>query len=199
VNDLAEAIAKALAELDGASDGWLDLPARRRLRAALGPWTPPYEPGGPDAGLLRRAALKVACARRAFPVWEQRFPTDRRPIELVDAVMPALRGDLPEEHVNALGRALREDVEPLGVVRDEDDDGGAFFAGSAAVHVVWEAWDGDLDPDLDPPDTRDVDLDEPQVEAFAAWALAGEDPEARRAYWRWYITEAFPAAYAVAE
>jgi hypothetical protein len=194
-DEVDRAIEAALGTLEAASDGWLDLPARRQLRAAFGPWTPPYEPGGPDAGLLRRAALGVACARRAFPVWERKFPTDRRPIELVDSVMPALRGELPEEQMNALGRALREDVEPLGAALD--DDGGAFFAGWAAVQLTWQAWDGDLDPDLDPPDTRDRDLDEPQVEAAAAWALAGEDPDARREYWRWYVTEAFPAAYAV--
>ena len=35
------------------------------------------------------------------------------------------------------------------------------------------------------------------MEALACWALAGADTEARRDYWRWYVTEAFPAAYAV--
>jgi immunity protein Imm5 of predicted polymorphic toxin system len=194
-DDLDRAIREGLSALEAAEDGWLDLPDRRRLREAFGPWTPPSEPGGPDLGLLRRAALKVACAQRAFPAWERRFPADRRPLELIEAVMPALRGELPEERVDELGRALREDVEPLGVA--SGDDGGSFFAGSAAVHLTWEAWDGDLDPELDPPDTRDRDLDEPQVEALACWALAGEDADARRDYWRWYVTEAFPAAYAV--
>ena len=112
-DDLDGAIRAGLGALNAAEDGWLDLPDRRRLREAFGPWTPPYDPDGPDLGLLRRAALKVACARRAFPAWEQRFPSDRRPLELIAAVMPALRGELPEEHVNELGRALREDVEPL--------------------------------------------------------------------------------------
>jgi hypothetical protein len=190
------AIDAALAALEAAPDGWLELPERRRLREAFGPWTPPYEPGGPDAGLLRRAALLVACARRALPVWERRFPRDRRAADLVDAVMPALRGEVPEERVKALGRELRDDVDSLG---PELDEAGVFFAGLAAVNLSWEAWDGDLDPRYDPPETRDEDLDEPRVEALAAWALAGEDPEARRAYWRWYVTEAFPAAYAVAE
>ena len=36
------------------------------------------------------------------------------------------------------------------------------------------------------------------VETLAAWALAEDDREGTRAYWRWYVTEAFPAAYAVA-
>ena len=112
--------------------------------------------------------------------------------------MPALRGELPEERVQAAragaARGRRPSSAPSPSAASE-----AFFAGLAAVNLSWEAWDGDLDPELDPPETQDHDLDEPRGEALAAWALAGEDPEARRAFWRWYITEAFPAAYAVVE
>lgn len=193
---MREAIDEALAALEAAHDGWLELPHRRRLREAFGPWTPPYEPGGPDAGLLRRAALRVACVERALPIWEQAFPDDRRPRALAERVLPALRGEVPEEEVNALARALREDVEPLG---SDPERYLPYFVGTAAVRLTTQGWDGDLDPELTPPETRDLDLDEPEVDALAAWALAGEDPEARRAYWRWYVTEAFPAAYAVAE
>jgi hypothetical protein len=186
---------EALAALEAAPDGWLALPERRRLREAYGPWTPPYE-GGPDAGLLRRAALSVASAERALPVWEEAFPDDRRPRALVEAIMPGLRAERPEEEVLAAKRDLRDDVDRLG-----SDPGRrlAFYAGLGALFAVSEAWDGDLDPELYPPDTIDLDLDELRVEALAAYALADEDPEARRAFWRWYITEAFPAAYAVAE
>ena len=194
VSEVDRAIETALAALEAAADGWLDLPDRRRLREAFGPWTPPYTAGGPDAGLLRRAALLVACAERALPVWEQDFPDDRRPHELVAAIMPALRGELPEERVDSAATTLREDVDRLAV---QPEHVPAFFAGIAAVHLASEAWDGDLDPELDPPETRDGDLDEPVVEALAARALAAGDPEGTRAYWRWYVTEAFPAAYAV--
>ena len=196
MTEIAGSIEKAVAALEAAPDGWLDLPDRRRLREALGPWTPPYEPGGPDAGLLRRAALLVACVQRALPRWEQDFPDDRRPHELVAAVMPALRGELPEERVDAAAAALREDVDPLGAEMDREP--GPFFAGYAAVRITVEAWDGDLDPEFDPPERRDRELDEPRVEALAAHALAYGDPEGLRAYWRWYVTEAFPAAYAAA-
>jgi hypothetical protein len=195
VSEIDRAVEEALTALGAAPDGWLDLPDRRRLREALGPWTPPYAPGGPDAGLLRRAALLVASAERALPRWEQDFPEDRRPHELIAAVMPALRGELPEEQVDAASAALRDDVERLGVEPDHRD---AFFAGMAAVRLTSEAWDGDLDPEFDPPDRRDRELDEPVVEALAAKALAYDDPDGTRAYWRWYVTAAFPAAYAAA-
>jgi Immunity protein Imm5 len=190
------AVDEALAALDASPDGWLGLPDRRRLRAAFGPWTPPYEPGGPDAGLLRRAALQVECVRRAASSWERRFPGDARPRELAAAVMPALRGELPEERVKALAAELEQDVEPLGAEADAED--GAFFAGLAAVYLSTEAWDGDLDPEGYPPERTDQELDEPLAEALAASALAADELEDSRSFWRWYVTEAFPAAYAAA-
>jgi hypothetical protein len=194
MNDVDRAIATALAALDAAPDGWLDLPDRRRLREAMGPWTPAYEPSGPDAGLLRRAELHAAAARRALPVWEEAFPGDRRPHELIASVLETLRSGWPEEGMSAAAGPLEDDVERLGV---QPDRRAAFNAGMAVVHLTAEAADGDLDPDLYPPETRDLDLDEPLVETLAAWALAEDDPEGTRAYWRWYVTEAFPAAYAV--
>jgi Immunity protein Imm5 len=192
VSDLERAVAAALAVVD--ADGSLDLPDRRRLRAdAFGPWTPPYA-GGPDAGLMRRAALLVACASRALPVWERAFPDDRRPHALVASVLPALRGEVPEEDVDAAAEALEDDVDRLPGRPGTDAE---FFAGRAATGLSAEAWDGDLDPELDPMDERDRDLDEPRVEVLAARALEAAGLEEPRAYWRWYVTEAVPAAYAV--
>jgi hypothetical protein len=194
VSDVDRAVQQALAALEASPDGWLDLPDRRRLRTALGPWTPPYD-GGPDAGLLRRAALLVASAQRALASWERAFPHDRRPHELADAILPALNGELPEEQVDDASAALEADVEPLGAGAEGD---GSYFAGLAAVRLSTQAWDGDLDPEIYPPERRDRELDDPRVEALAAWALAADALEDTNAYWRWYVTEAFPAAYAVA-
>jgi Immunity protein Imm5 len=188
VNEESEA---ALAALDAARDGWLDLPHRRRLWEAYGPAV-----SRDDAGLLRRAALMEAAVRRALPLWEAAFPGDRRPHEIADALLPALRGERSEEELDALADALRDDVERLGGDPGRRED---YFTGSAAVRLTTQGWDGERDLEFDPPETRDLDLDEPRVEALAGWALAGEDPDARRAFWRWYVTEAFPAAYAVAE
>lgn len=192
-------MAVALVALDASPDGELILPERRRLREVMGPWTPPDQPGGPDAGLLRRAALQVACARRALPAWERLRPADRRPRELIDAIIPALYGEHEEAEIDAAATALEQDVDPLGARADDGPEVmAAFCAGEAAV-VLWaHAWDGDLDPDLDPPDTldRDLDPDVLLVEFLAAAALAFDDEEGKRTFWRWYVTEAFPAAYA---
>ncbi len=196
MSDVDRAKEEALAALDAAPDGWLGLPERRRLREAMGPWTPAYEPGGPDAGLLRRAELHAAAARRALPVWEAAFPGDRRPHDLVASVLASLRSGWPPEGMSAEAAPLESDLEQLAV---EPGRRAAFNAAMAAVHLSAEAADGDLDPDLYPPDTEDDDLDEPLVETLAAWALAEDDRDGTREFWRWYVSEAFPAAYAVSE
>jgi hypothetical protein len=188
------AMADALAALDAAPDGWLALPVRRRLRAALGPWTPYETPGWPNVGVLRRAALLGACAERALPVWEGAFPADDRPRRLIARVAAVLRGDAPEDELNTATEALRRDIEPMGADLTLRRP---FCAGWAAVTLSYDALDGDLDPELNPPDRDDSDLDEPQVDTLGAWATA-DDPEGRRAYWRWYVTEAFPTAYLAA-
>lgn len=180
-----EEIERALAALEAAPDGWLDLPHRRRLHDALGP--------SEAAGLLRRAALQEAAVRRALPVWEATFPADRRPHEIADALLPTLRGERPEAELDALARALRADVAPLG---SDPATYTQFYAGEAAVRLTTQGFDGDDDLEFTEPDETDRDLDEPRVEALAAYAVAGEDPEARREFWRWYVTEAFPASYA---
>lgn len=188
------AMADALAALEAAPDGRLGLPDRRRLRAAFGPWAVYGAPGWPDAGALRRAALLTACATRALPVWEGAFPADDRPRRLVDLVGAVLRGEAPEDELRAATEALRTDVDPMGA---DPALARPFNAGAAAVRLSYEARDGDLDPDLHPPDDEDHDLDEPPVETLAEWATADDD-DARRAYWRWYVAEAFPAAYGAA-
>jgi hypothetical protein len=187
-------MAEALKAVEAAEDGWLPLPARRRLRAAYGPWTPPDAPGGPDAGLLRRAALQALAVRRALPRWDAAFPEDRRPHALVDRVADALAGRGTWAQADALAEELRRTLERLGA----EGPLHAFAAGSAALAHAYEARDGDLDEALDPPDRQDTDLDEPPAEAFAAHALGFEDPGAYREFWRWYVVDAFPTAYRAA-
>ncbi len=172
----------------------MTLRSRRGLRQAFGPWTPPYAPDGPDPGQVRRAELGALCAQRALPAWEREFPHDRRPHELIEAARHAARtpGDTSAD-VDALYRSLELDVEALSTPPGRGL--AAFAAGLAALQLLIEARDGDLDPDFHAEDESDEDLDDPRVEVLGAWAVAGDDLDAEREYWRWYVTEAFPAAY----
>jgi hypothetical protein len=192
--DATAAMAEALAVLDAAPDGWLGLPDRRRLRMAFGPWTPLGEPGSPDAGLVRRAELAAAAAARAVPVWSAARPEDRRPQEAIELARAVVRGAASEDALRAVTEPLGETLETLVRAGDEQ----VHFAGSAAVRLAVDALDGDLDPEFHPLDDADEDLDDPVSETYAARAVALFDAEAARAFWRWYVAEAFPTAYRAA-
>jgi hypothetical protein len=195
--DVRSAMEEALAALEAAPDGWLEMPARRRLRAAYGPWTPWGEPGWPDTGILRRAALLIACVERVLPIWEAAYPGDRRPHEVVDLTRAVLWKGASEEPLDELTESLHEVVDTLGGGRQGQDES-VFWAAEAAWGLQAAAFDGDLDPEFHPPDESEHVLDEPPVEACAGRALAGYDPEGLRGYWRWYVTDAFPQAYRAA-
>jgi hypothetical protein len=195
--EVRAAMDEALGGLEAAPDGWLAMPVRRRLRATFGPWTPWREPGWPDTGILRRAALLIACVERALPVWEAAYPDDRRPHRAVELTRAVLWHGAPVEPLDELSESLHDTVDTLGVVR-EGQDPSPFWAVAAAWLMDAAAFDGDLDPEFHPPDESENELDEPPVEACAARALAGDDAEALRSYWRWYVTEAFPTAYRAA-
>jgi Immunity protein Imm5 len=188
------AMAEALAAVDAAPDGWLGLPQRRRLRMALGPWTPLGQAGSPDPGLVRRAALAAAAAERALPVWEAAHPGDGRPREVIELARAVVRGEADEDALDAVAEPFADALEALGT----DGDDRPYYAASAAVRLRVDALDGDLDPELHPPEREDTELDAPVAEAFAARAVALFDAEKVRAFWRWYVTEAFPAAYRAA-
>jgi hypothetical protein len=195
--EVQAAIAAALAALDASPDGWLEMPARRRLRAAFGPWTPWREPGWPDTGILRRAALLIACVERVLPVWEAAYPGDHRPREAVELTRAVLWDGAPEKPLDELSDSLHATFDTLGVVR-EGQDPSAFWAVAAAWLLDAAAFDGELDPEFHPLDRSERELDEPPVEACVARALAGYDPQRLREYWRWYVTDAFPTAYRAA-
>jgi Immunity protein Imm5 len=192
--DAEAAMAEALAVVDAAPDGWLGLPDRRRLRMAFGPWTPLGQPGSPDAGLVRRAALATAAAERAVPVWEAAYPEDRRPREVIELAGAVVRGEADEAALDAVAEPFGNALEALATAGNERP----YYAGSAALRLAIDALDGDLDPELHPPEREDTELDDPVVEAFAARAVALWDADEARAFWRWYVTEAFPAAYRAA-
>jgi hypothetical protein len=193
---LPQAVRQARDEARAAIEarGRLSLAERRVLRLAVfGPWTPTEAPGGPDAGLLRRAELGAACARRVLPLWERSFPADRRPHELVEVGLRMARGEVGDSELIAAYEPVRDVLEPLGA---DPTTYVPFGAGMTAVKAAIEASEGEPDPDLVPLDAEDTDLDEPVVERMAAYTLSLEDLALEPAFWRWYVDEAVPAAWA---
>ena len=93
------------------------------------------------------------------------------------------------------GRRSRRTSRRSGAEEDVEED--ADFASLAAVYLASRGRTAISTRSSLHPSGLDRELDEPAIEAPAAWARAADEIEDTRVYWRWHVTAAFPAAYAV--
>jgi Immunity protein Imm5 len=180
-------VAAALATLDERPDGHLPRPERRRLGAA---W-------GFDAdGRRRRVALERRVAEHVLGRFEAERPGDDRPRAMLDLADAVLRGAVDREDAIVAAAGAFNDLEDL---REEDVSDAAIYAALSATRVVATAgWDEEpvaLDEDpRDDADQWDAAFWASLVDAPSLpWMGASEDVEPRRAFWRWYLSEAVPA------
>jgi hypothetical protein len=183
-------VERALAVLESRADGHLPLAERRRLRAT---W-------GFDAdGRRRRVALDRRVAEHVLPRFDAERPGDGRPRTMLDLADAVLDGDVDREDaiVDAVGAF--NDFDDL---RDEDVSEPAIYAALSATRVVGTAgWDAEPAQLEDPRDDDALDADQWDAAFLASlavapslpWMSAPGDVEPRRAFWRWYLSEAVPA------
>jgi len=198
--ELSERRREARRALEDAPDGRLPLPYRRRIRAVFGPCEGPL----PDVplGRRRRVALARLSAERVLPVWEAERPQDRRPQRMLELAEALLEGrEDPVVADRELGDFMVE-VGTLGSGSSPAISARADSSGMAAIDVLATGLSGDYGPDLpETTDDDDLDPDSWETEYYASLAAGSypgapdEDVEARRAFWRWYLDEAVPAAY----
>jgi hypothetical protein len=189
-------IDEALRVLEADPDGHLPLALRRRILRRFGPLLGVAN-GGPTDGLPTAVRLDRLAAERVQRHWDAGTGGDggfRRMLDLADE---ALAGTVEPE------RAERE-VDRFELVADDLQAPGrplrAGLAGLAAARVVSLALWGDHGEEL-PANADDEDLDSDAWETAFLASLAESstpdqpdyDPEARRAFWRWYLSEAIPA------
>jgi hypothetical protein len=118
-------------------------------------------------------------------------------LDLADAVV---RGEVDREEAIVAAVGAFNDLEDL---REEDVSDAAIYAALSATRVVATAgWDEDpVALDEDPRDDDRLDADQWDAAFWASlvdapslpWLDAPEDVEPRRAFWRWYLSEAVPA------
>jgi Immunity protein Imm5 len=194
--DLEQRIADARGVLEQRDDGRLPLPQRRRVREAFGPWQPLDAPHAPP-GLRRRVELARLAAERVLPVWYAEAESDHGPEQMLALAERRLNREISEAEADDLADRFR--VYADGLAYRKQISQRALAAGEAARLVLAAV---DLDDYAEhPPDAEDEDIDPDNWEAayVAAIAAAGypdEDVEARREFWRWYLDEAVPAAWA---
>jgi hypothetical protein len=193
-NNLESALTSAALALAEARDGHLRISARRRVWDVMGPYRFDDDQYAFGTGHLRRTTLACFAAEAALGVWE-RYGGDDEPDRVLGLVEHYLAGQVSAEEVWNAGEALWDRLEQLG----EGVEAWVIFAAYHAVNVAFsdELASARMQSDED-------QLCEYDAGYYAACAIAGGhpgDPESsiqrRRAFWRWYLESAVPAAFSV--
>jgi len=184
----------------------LNLGYRRAIWAVFGP---PMDSVTltPTTGTKRRVALATLTARHVLPAWEGTWPDDRTPHHILDAAQGVLQGTHPREAARANRDRFWDRLEKLG--HGDADIKVLSCAGYSAIATLNAALRDELfDPARIDYDVGDGAVDPYQSDAayFAAIACAhgpvrssSSDADKRRQFWTWWLDEAVPAAWDVAE
>lgn len=194
--ELRKRIESALEELDRQDHARLPLPVRRGVRAQYGDMG--HESGERPVGRRRLFELDRMAVERVLPVWRAERPDDERPERMVELAEEVIGARTTWSAVEPEVDRFRTDLMDLSSTMDWR----ALAAGMAAADLVVVADVGDYGEET-PADADDDDLDPDMlatdylasIAESSVPAIEGEDVEARRAYWRWYLQEAVPAAY----
>ena len=184
---LADRVRDALAVLDQRPDGHLPRPYRRAIQVLIA--------AEPD-GRRRLVDLDRRCAARVLPRWHDERPGDKRPERMLALAGAVAAGEMDSSATER--EHDRFDVDVLDSIERISDR--ARAAGLAAAPTDFYAHPHDA-PEAIPEDQDDWDVDACgwdtaylASQAEASWPGAqDDDPEARRAFRRWYLEEALPA------
>lgn len=197
-------IVEGLAQLEADPLGDLKLGLRRRILAELGER---YVEGdrSRSQGLRRRTKLAQVSIEKALPVWDVARPTDDMPRRLLQLAAFVVEGKIEPDAAWAERATAWTALDDIAV-KDEGMQLALAPGYGAAQVLACAIADEQLDiEDLGDLTDRDVDPEDLDPYFFAAAAISGgavwdeaSFKEQRRAFWRWWLEEALPAAVAVA-
>lgn len=180
----------------------LSLGYRQAIWAAMGPRQRPSAAVNP-VGLERRTTLAVEATRHVLPIWQQRFPNDTTPQQILDEVDRLLDGQVTIQQATDDRGNFWEYFDEL-VYQDEDNTNAASV-GTAAVQALSAAiFDEDFPANNIDYQRVDKGTDPYELDAsfYAAAAYAGgavweetSSSAKRREFWEWWLNEAVPSAY----
>lgn len=206
---LTDRIAAAQQALRRHPQGHLDPGYRHAIYAAFGPKSTALSSAAP-AGRARRVRLGMLATQHVLPKWQALWPADDMPQRLVRAADELTSGMLDPQVAREFWDAMWARLEELmsepayqsATYQDPLSVGvSAAFTLSAALH------DEQFDPariDYALADT-DTDVFSKDAAFWASTAYAGPiwepttDPQQRRSFWEWWLTEAVPAAWSSVE
>jgi hypothetical protein len=191
VSDLAAQIATARADLEGRSDGQLLRGRRQAILRAL---------GDGDQGRARRARLAGRTAERVLGLWEDERPGDREPTRAISLIEPVLTGTADATDATRVAGELWAHVDNLILTAGREAPLHAGYAASRALMAALR--DEPLDAPGGDPQASDQGRDPRRLDTafIASGAVAGgppwqpgTDPDARRAFWTWWLDQAAAA------
>lgn len=197
-------IREATTALRGDKNGCLVLPLRKRLWAGLGPRMVGKKRAQDYTGWHRRVRLAVLCVEKTLPVWDKVQPANPLPREVLALIQAYQAKQVrPGVLLKRLQAAWRR-MEVLGV---ETKSGVEVLVGSASIRAGYVALgDEDFDSDASKAAELDQNRDPYDLDAgfYAAAAFSGDmyggteaNVAKRRQFWRWYLKNAVPIAWAV--
>lgn len=187
--DTIELIGKCVA-LTSAIDaeGELPLKIRQHVRRML-------DNAHADQGTNVWAHLELSCARRAWPIWLSKFPTEETPIRFVEQAEIHLRA-------SQAGFVSPSSLAELQTLLDNKLLlGEEFLCATYAGFACWAAARTVFLPAPPVSDARsELDYDPESWDASfhaclaftggATWERSRGDNAKRRAFWEWFLTEA---------
>ncbi len=195
--NLHSALTTADLALSESRDGHLPVSLRRAVWDAMGQYQFTDEQFAYGLGHLRRTTLACFAAEAALGVWV-RHGGDDQPGRVLDLVEHYLTGNADGEVLHEIGTELWNRADYL----EEGPEAWVIFA---TYHAVMVAFSDELAPAEATQESEDS-LNEYDAGYYAACALANGHPgdpgssmERRRAFWRWYLESAVPAAFSIAQ
>ncbi|MBO0799475.1 MAG: hypothetical protein J2P31_11700 [Blastocatellia bacterium] len=155
---------------------------------------------GADSFLVR---VGLECARFSWHVWGRKFPGEN---DIIDTAVKAVDGIADE------GKADEGVVAELGGLlahlHGKFELGDEYFAGIYAGYAAWAVVRDAVslgqgeDPLASSGPELEVNSDDWEPCFFSSLAIVGgstwdgfDNPDARRGFWKWYLTSAVPVAY----
>lgn len=179
--------------------GELPLTVRRSLRENLVALLP-----GDGYALTFVAALGLACAKRAWPVWQTAFPAESQPMDLAEATVSSIKEKgIPGARDGKELMKIKTHLENKLLLGREYFP--AVYAGFASWAVTRDvlSWDypratqGDTELEISPDGWDPCFLASIAITGGATWEGIGRS-DIRREFWSWYLTTAVPEAFMAA-
>lgn len=174
----------------------LNLGYRQAIWAAFG-----------DNGHLKRTVLALSTVRHVLPIWNQKFPHDDRPQQLLTLAEAVISGDVSKAFAEKEAERLWREMQQLGY----EGSGMAFTIGCAAVASLDVAIsDENFDEeeiDFSLTDNQDTEGNDAAFFAACAYAngavwesISGKADSAKRLeFWSWWLNTAVKSAWEIVE